>query len=118
MIDTLLHKPGGFRDYRYRADLFPQTVFQQAWETLNQRWSPHRADLAYLRILKLAAGGSESDMATVLEHLLASATAWDDSVVAAQLRPTPTLPPALQPHPVNLTAYDQLLGREVTYGVA
>ena len=34
VIDTLLRKPGGFRDYRYRDDLFPTAVFRQAWEAL------------------------------------------------------------------------------------
>jgi len=44
---------GGFRDYRYRDDLFPTAVFRQAWEALCSRLTPRRADLAYLRILKL-----------------------------------------------------------------
>jgi len=32
LIDTLLRKPGGFRNYRYRDELFPSLVFRQAWE--------------------------------------------------------------------------------------
>jgi hypothetical protein len=47
VIDTLLRKPGGFRNYRYRDDLFPQAVFRQAWEALQERFSPRKADLAY-----------------------------------------------------------------------
>jgi len=35
VIDSLLRKPGGFRDYRYRDDLFPSLVFRRAWEQLN-----------------------------------------------------------------------------------
>ena len=34
LIDTLLRKPGGFRNYRYREDLFPTLIFRQAWEQL------------------------------------------------------------------------------------
>lgn len=118
VIDSLLRKPGGFRDYRYRDDLFPQAVFRLAWEALNQRVSPHRADLAYLRLLKLAASTSETDVAAVLEQLLATPTLWDDGTVAARLRPTPTAPPALQPNAVNLRDYDQLLVRQVAYDLA
>jgi len=118
VIDSLLRKPGGFRDYRYRDDLFPQAVFRQAWEALTQRLSPHRADLAYLRLLKLAASTSETDVAAVLEQLLATPTGWDDGTVAACLRPTPTTPPTLQPNAVNLRDYDQLLVRQVAYDLA
>ena len=72
VIDSLLRKPGGFRQYRHREALFPSSVFRQAWEALGSRLSPRRADLAYLRILKLAATGLESDVAAVLAELLAS----------------------------------------------
>jgi hypothetical protein len=118
VIDSLLRKPGGFRDYRYRDDLFPQAVFRQAWEALTQRLSPHRADLAYLRLLKLAASTSETDVAAVLEQLLATPSGWDDGTVATHLRPTPTTPPTLQPTAVNLRDYDQLLVREAAYDLA
>ena len=46
VIDSLLCKPGGLRDYRYRGDLFPSLVYRQAWERLNQWQSPRKADLA------------------------------------------------------------------------
>ncbi len=70
VIDSLLRKPGGFRNYRYRADLFPQEVFRQAWDFLNKHLPPRRADLTYLRILKQAAFGSEADVAQALTLLL------------------------------------------------
>jgi hypothetical protein len=113
VVDTLLRKPGGFRDYRYRDDLFPRSVFREAWEALQRQLSPRRADLAYLRLLKLAASGSEQEVATVLAELLATASTWDDTTVAARLSSAPAVMPALQPGTVNLADYDQLLGREV-----
>jgi hypothetical protein len=118
VIDTLLRKPGGFRNYRYREDLFPREVFRRAWEALQGRFSPRRADIAYLRILKLAAHRSETDVTAVLEELLRSETAWDDQTVAALLRPAPAEVPTLQPGMVNLVTYDQLLSAEVGYGPA
>jgi hypothetical protein len=113
VIDTLLRKPGGFRDYRYRDDLFPRTVFRQAWEALQQRLSPRRADLAYLHVLKLAAVGYESEVAALLAELLASPGAWDDTTVAARLPSASAAAPALQPGAVNLAEYDQLLNQAV-----
>lgn len=112
VIDTLLRKPGGFRNYRHRDDLFPRTVFRQAWEALDRRLSPRKADLAYLRILKLAAGGLETDVADALELLLASPNDWDDHTVAALVQPIAASLPELQPQSVNLALYDQLLSQE------
>jgi len=115
VIDTLLRKPGGFRDYRYRDDLFPRLVFRQAWEALQQRFSPRRADLAYLRVLKLAAAGSEQEVAAVLAELLTTAGNWDDTTVAARLPSAPAAAPALQPSAVDLAEYDHLLGPGVDH---
>jgi hypothetical protein len=113
VIDSLLRKPGGFRNYRYREELFPSLVFRQAWESLNQHFSARRADLAYLRILKLAAGGLETDVAAVLEALLSKETVWDDQTVADQVQPWLPALPGLTQQAVNLSEYDQLLSCEV-----
>ncbi len=115
VIDSLLHKPGGFRDYRYHEDLFPRPIFRRSWEVLNTRLAPLQADRVYLRILKSAADGFESEVAALLERLLATYTPRDDRTVAGQLpRGQPTLP-ALLPANVNLGEYDQLLlGQEVS----
>ena len=118
VIDSLLRKPGGFRDYRYREDLFPSPIFKQCWEGLNTRLAPAQADRAYLRILKLAADGFESEVARILEQLLATSTSWDDRTIATRLPRAPLTPPTLLPVSVNLSEYDQLLGREVSDGAA
>jgi hypothetical protein len=112
VIDTLLRKPGGFRNYRYREGLFPREVFRQAWESLTQRFSPRQADLAYLRILKLAAQGLESDVAQTLEALLADKSSWDDQTVAELVQPISACIPELVEQVVNLSLYDQLLDKE------
>lgn len=110
VIDSLLRKPGGFRNYRYRADLFPQDIFRQTWEALNDQLPPRKADLTYLRILKQAALGMESDVAQALVALLASATRWDDNTLAALVQaPATQAVPGLSPQAVNLSIYDQLL---------
>ncbi|MFQ5344095.1 MAG: IS21 family transposase, partial [Anaerolineae bacterium] len=118
VIDTLLRKPGGFRNYRYRDDLFPQNVFRQAWEALQKRYSPRRADISYLRILKLAAHGSEADVAVALERLLDTSATWDDQTVAEQLAPAAVDVPVVQSWAVQLSDYDQLLQMGVRNGTA
>jgi hypothetical protein len=112
VIDSLLRKPGGFRNYRYRDYLFPQAVFRQAWETLDQRLPPRKADMIYLRILKLAARGLETDVAEALKHLLATKHGWDDSTVTKLVQPLQNTIPELEQPMVNLSIYDQLLHQE------
>lgn len=118
VIDTLLRKPGGFRNYRYREDLFPSFVFRQAWDALQKHLSPRKADIAFLKILKLAADGMESDVATVLEDLLNTQTSWTDQMVAEQVQRVHPSIPNLQEHIVNLSEYDRLLSQEVSYEAA
>jgi hypothetical protein len=117
VIDSLLRKPGGFRNYRHRDDLFPQDVFRQAWESLNQRLPPRQADITYLRILKQAASGLETDVAQALALLLAEPTPWDEKTVLELTQATEIAVaiPVLQAQVVNLSVYDQLLPSEASY---
>ena len=109
VIDSLIRKPGGFRDYRYRDDLFPSLVFRRAWERLNQWQSPRKADIAYLRILRLAARKMESEVAAALERLLTTTGRWDETDVEDMLQPEPIHVPHLTCGQVHLHQYDQLL---------
>lgn len=109
VIESLLRKPGGFRDYRYRDDLFPSLVFRRAWEQLDQWQSPRKADLAYLRILRLAARTMESEVAAALELLLATPGPWDETDVERLLQPEPIPVPQLVCGEVHLQQYDRLL---------
>jgi hypothetical protein len=117
VIDSLLRKPGGFRNYRYREALFPSLLFREAWDTLNQWYAPRKADLIYLRLLHLAARHLESEVAAVLAQLLAGQERWDDTTVARLIAPTPLPVPHLAVPPINLSQYDALLG-EVSYAAA
>ena len=115
LIGTLLRKPGGFRNYRYREALFPSLVFRQAWDQLKRWYSPRKADLIYLRLLRLATRHLECEVTTALTLLLAGSTRWDDTDVEHLLQPQPAMAvPLLSPPVVNLDRYDRLL-KEVTY---
>lgn len=112
LIGSLLRKPGGFRNYRHREELFPQTPFRLAWEALNKHLPPRKADLAYLRILKLAADGQENDVAAALKLLLENEKKWDDQNVKELIHPTLQSAPAMAAQAVELSTYDRLLKQE------
>jgi hypothetical protein len=109
LIDTLLRKPGGFRNYRYRDELFPSLVFRQAWEQLGQWYAPRKADLIYLRVLSLAARTLESDVAGALAQLLVTKTRWNETNVEQLLELEPAPVPEIARGEVALDIYDQLL---------
>ena len=109
VIDSLLRKPGGFRDYRYRDGLFPSLVFRRAWESLNRRQSPRKADLTYLRVLRLAARKMESEVAAALDKLLTTTESWDETDVERMIQPEPIHVPQLACAEVDLQHYDRLL---------
>jgi hypothetical protein len=114
LIDTLLRKPGGFRNYCYRDDLFPSLVFRRAWERLNEWYTLRQADLTYLRVLKLAANTLESDVAAALELLLGAEEPWTERDVEQLLELDPAPVPQIARGEVTLAVYDQLL-REACY---
>ena len=115
LISTLLRKPGGFRNYRYREALFPSLVFRQAWDQLGQWYSPRKADLIYLRLLRLATRHLECEVATTLTLLLADTTRWDDTDVEQLLQPQPAMVvPLLLAPVIDLDRYDRLL-KEASY---
>jgi hypothetical protein len=110
VIDSLLRKPGGFRNYRYREEMFPGLVFRQCWDQLNQWYSARKADLIYLRILRLAARTLECDVAEALQWLLTTTTPWDETDVEQRIGAGQAVSvPQLSPLVIDLTAYDQLL---------
>lgn len=114
VIESLLRKPGGFRRYRFREDLFPRLIFRQAWEQLNQWHTPRKADIMYLQILHLAARTLEEDVAAALAILVGQGTPWSQEDVDRLLEPDPVVVPHLEAGAVDLQHYDQLLA-EVRY---
>jgi len=68
IIDWLIRKPGAFRDYRYREDLFPTTRFRMVYDYLVNK-NPGQSSKEYLKILNLAAKESESGVDDALRVL-------------------------------------------------
>jgi transposase InsO family protein len=69
LIGWLLKKPGAFARYVYRESLFPDIQFRQAYEAL-KRHDESRADKRYLKLLKLAAEGSETAVSEAIGECL------------------------------------------------
>jgi hypothetical protein len=110
VIDWLVRKPGAFENYRYREEQFPTSRFRLAYDDLAAR-SPLRASKEYLRILELAARGSESAVDAALHRLLAQDRPIRFEAVEALtdqgLEPSWSMEIAVAP--ADLSAFDELL---------
>jgi hypothetical protein len=127
IIDWLLRKPGAFKNYRYRDDLFPTTRFRMAYDYLLERnTDPQKASKEYLKILDLAAKESETKVDDALRLLFESGDAISlesVGVIVESNEPVPS-PTALTVPKIDLRLYDQLIkkswndwnNREVNHG--
>jgi hypothetical protein len=112
VIGSLVRKPGAFANYRYREEMFPSTVFRQAYDRLLQDDLSH-ASRRYLESLEWAATNSESGMAEALQGRLDVGEDLDfEQLVAAAQNPVEK-PIEIEIPAPNLFAYDSLL-EEVT----
>ena len=109
IIGSLVRKPGAFAHYRFREELYPTLIFRQAYDALVS-FHGTRADVEYVRVLKLAAETMEADVEHSLRRLLESRVHFDYATVEAVIRPRePELPVIRIPEP-DLSSYDALLG--------
>ena len=69
IIGSLVRKPGAFENYRYREEMFPSTIFRQAYDRLLND-DPGHASRRYLEILEWAALNSEAAMESALRRVL------------------------------------------------
>lgn len=113
IIWSLVKKPGAFARYRYREELFPSLVFRKAYDTLTQDGCTLKAELAYLRLLLLAASTMESDVQAALELLLDAGEAPTEPRVKELMALAQRVPPLMTPFQVDLASYDSLLSKEI-----
>jgi len=112
IIGSLVRKPGAFENYRYREEMFPSTVFRQAYDRLVHD-DPRHASRRYLGILEWAAMNSESAMEGSLRQLLDAGKELDfDTLVEISERPVAEPLDIHIPLP-DMTTYDELF-EEVT----
>jgi hypothetical protein len=109
IIWSLVRKPGAFAAYRYRDELFPTTLFRQAYDRLRTDGTK-RADRDYVRILHLAASTSETEVETALQIVLEAGKSPTFATVRDLVQvPTRQQVPAIEVPPLDLSTYDQLI---------
>ena len=113
IIWSLVQKPGAFANYRYREELFPSLIFRRTYDAFTQ-WHGRGADLAYLRVLHLAASTMESTVAAALDDLLARDEHFTYEAVKARVSPERPALPVVTIDAPDLRAYDQLLTAEAS----
>jgi hypothetical protein len=110
VIWSLVRKPGAFARYVYREEMFPSLTFRRSYDAIVGDRPGVRADLEYLRILHLAASTLEADVQAALDLLLAEKQAITvDAVKVITAGADKPEVPELEPEPVDLASYDELL---------
>ena len=114
IIDWLIRKPGAFENYRYRQDLFPSSRFKMAYDCLKD-CNPSLANKEYLKILKLAAKESETDVDQALRWLMDNDLAITFEAVESAAITNRVIPriTEVKIDEVDLKHYDILLAEEV-----
>jgi transposase len=107
IIFHLLRKPGAFRNYQYREELFPRIVFRQAYDVL-LAWNDEKADKCYLQILNTAVMEGEDQVATALQLLLEAGQVPNSDHVQELCRTRAEIPDVQVMVP-SLRSYDGLL---------
>jgi len=108
-IWSLVRKPGAFPRYKYRDALFPTVTFRRAYDALTEVHAGRQADLAYLRVLHLAASTLQSDVETALQLLLDEGVRPDSDAVKSLLSSESVTVPELAVPEIDLNEYDALL---------
>ena len=110
VIWSLVRKPGAFRLFKYRQDMFPSPTFRKCYDGLSRIYEERKASLEYLRILHLAASTVESEVEAAIELILETGSIKTmeqvKSLVGTGNRPE-TL--SMASFKVDLSCYDALL---------
>ena len=110
VIEWLVRKPGAFKNYRYREDMFPSSIFRMAYDALKKQPLTN-ANKEYLKILHVAARETESGVEDALRVLLDAACPLSvpavENLLLTGQKPTPVQ--EVEIAEVNLASYDALL---------
>lgn len=111
VIWSLVQKPGAFARHKFREDFFPTLTFRRAYDAITAEAPSTAKDLAYLRILFLAAATSESDVEAALTLELDAHHVPDVDAIKELLGEGREVvsPPAIEVLVVDLEAYDAFL---------
>jgi hypothetical protein len=108
IVTWLVRKPGAFRGYIYREELFPGVAFRQAYDRLRDS-DDRSADLQYLQVLEIAAAHGEAAVAEILGACLRAGEPPLPDRVRSRLDTAPVSPELIAPFTPDLKSYDSLL---------
>lgn len=107
VIDSLIRKPGAFTHYQYREELFPNSLFRWAFDTLSAE-KPVTGHKEYLKLLQLAKQYGEHHVKAALELCQENYLPPYTDTISAYLE-SPCLPKTdVYVAPPDLSAYDAL----------
>jgi len=110
VIGQLVRKPGAFKNYRFRDELFPSKVYRTAFDRLKDSGYE---ETEYLRLLHLAAMEGESKVEVALGLLLEMQEVPSERAVKELLYTKHSVPDVVVLEP-NLGNYDHLLASQST----
>jgi len=115
IIDSMIRKPGAFKNYRYYDAMFPTVRFRIAYDNLKQRYTEKSATKRYLNILNLSAKESETAVDNALRIIIDENMDIDKAQIeilmqSEELDFTAT---DINIPDIDLTCYDQLLQGEM-----
>jgi len=108
IIDSLVRKPGAFKNYKYHDALFPRLCFRKAYDALKKQ-APGKADTHYLKVLQLAKIHSEQEVTEAIELLLEAGEAPTAKAVKGLIDVYKEERRVVKVAEPDLDVYDQLL---------
>jgi transposase len=110
IIWSLVRKPGAFRLFKFREDLYPSPIFRKAYDALCRLHDERKAAVAYLRILHLAASTLETEVEAALQLVMETGLPVTMESVKALLDSSKYEGrPEMEAFEVDLACYDALL---------
>ncbi len=108
IISSLVKKPGAFKNYRYKEDLFPTVAFRRAYDWLVSHGD--KPDKEYVQILEMAARDIESRVENALIQLLKYGEDISSKAVEKMISDTEeTIQPEIFVKEPQLSEYNELL---------
>lgn len=111
VIDSLIRKPGAFKNYRYQSHLYPTSRFRLAYDTLLKTTTEQSAVKQYLKILHAAKHEGLDTVDEILRSLLTSGDEMTAAAVLALIASGQRIPGPMDMNidPPDLTEFDDLL---------
>jgi len=108
VIKTLQRKPGAFANCQYKDQLFPQAIFNDAYEYLTIKYGERVGDKEYLAVLNFAAMEGEDKVADILREILAKKEQLTSDIIKSKLNLPMQIPTVNISRP-KFSIYDSLL---------